>query len=46
MHDLYLKQLGNFDSIYLVDQVNKRLYMERIAGNTVKDILKVNSSGG
>jgi hypothetical protein len=35
-----------FDSIYLVDQLNSRLYMERIAGSTAKDILKACPSGG
>jgi hypothetical protein len=34
------------NSIYLVDQVNSRLYMERIAGSTAKDILKACPSGG
>lgn len=34
------------NSIYLVDQVNSRLYMERIAGRTAKEILKACPSGG
>jgi tRNA A-37 threonylcarbamoyl transferase component Bud32 len=43
---LDLTHAENNISIYLVDQVNKRLYMERIAGDTVKDILRSNNCGG
>ena len=34
------------DSIYLVDMLNSRLYMERIQGSTVKEILRASRQGG
>lgn len=34
------------DSIYLVDMLNNRLYMERIQGTTIKEILRASLQGG
>lgn len=52
-HNLFYQKLHHsilvlytIDSIYLVDILNSRLYMERIQGSTVKEILRVWRQGG
>lgn len=41
-----LINIYHFFSIYLVDTLNSRLYIEKIIGKTVKDLLRPNICGG